>query len=94
MKFFRHENRENSHRSRRIYALFEIAYTMVDFAAAATFIVGSVLFFFQDLQTAGTWFFLVGSILFAVKPTLRMARELKLASMGDTEDLAERLKDH
>ena len=94
MKLFRHENRESTHERRRIYAMFEIVYTFVDFAAAATFVIGSVLFFYKELQEAGTWFFLVGSLLFAVKPTLRMAREIKLASMGDTDDLADRLKDY
>jgi len=77
-------------RTRRLYAVYEIAYTLVDFLAALAFIVGSVLFFYAALQTAGTWLFLVGSILFAVRPTIRLMRELALLAEGGTEDVAER----
>ena len=89
-RLFRHENRERSHETRRVYAAFELAHTCVDFGAAFFFIVGSVFFFYESLMTAGTWMFLIGSILFAVKPTLRLAREIKLISMGDAEDVASR----
>ena len=92
MKLFRHKNRQQSAHSRAIYARFELAYTAVDFGAALSFVIGSILFFYEELQTAGTWCFLIGSILFAAKPSLRLAREIKLYSLGDTEDLAERLK--
>ncbi|SMY06781.1 YrhK family protein [Flavimaricola marinus] len=78
---------------RRRYALYEIAYTMADFLAAALFVIGSVMFFSDAWQTVGTWMFLFGSILFACKPTIRLVRELHLAAMGDTKDIAERLKD-
>lgn len=92
MPLFRHENRQKSERSKRIYALFEIVYTCVDFVAAATFLIGSFLFFSDATQTAATWLFVVGSFCFAVKPTLRLAREIKLYRIGDNEDLAERLR--
>ena len=89
---FRHENREQNHETRRVYALFELVYTVVDFGAALCFIIGSVFFFYDSLVIPGTWLFLVGSILFAVKPTLRLVREIKLISMGDPEDVAKRLE--
>ncbi|WP_136636450.1 YrhK family protein [Pseudooceanicola onchidii] len=91
-RLFRHENRERSHDTRRVYALFELAHTCVDFGAALCFIIGSVMFFYDDLMTAATWLFLIGSVLFAVKPTLRLIREIKLISMGDAEDVASRLE--
>ncbi|KAA9010575.1 YrhK family protein [Histidinibacterium aquaticum] len=91
MQLFSHENRQKSERSRKLYASFEIAYTAVDFTAAMSFLIGSILFFWNDLETAAIWFFVIGSALFAVKPTLRFVRELKLAAMGDDEDLAERM---
>lgn len=93
MPLFSHENRERSDETRRIYAAFEIAHTMVDFAAAMCFLVGSVLFFYPDYQTPAIWLFVVGSVFFALKPTLRLVRELKLAAMGDSEDLADRFRD-
>ncbi|MBT9386410.1 YrhK family protein [Pseudooceanicola sp. CBS1P-1] len=93
MKLFRHETRQLSEDSKRIYALFEIAHTCVDFGAALCFIIGSVFFFYESLMTPGTWLFLIGSVLFAAKPTLRLIREIKLYRMGDDADLASRLKD-
>lgn len=63
----------------------------MDFAAALLFIVGSVLFFYEATQRVGTWMFLVGSVCFALKPTLRLVREIKLYRLGDTEDLADRI---
>jgi hypothetical protein len=41
-------------------------------------------FFSSDLRRAspaGTWLFLIGSILFAVRPTIRLALELHLARL-------------
>jgi hypothetical protein len=90
MALFAPQNRDRSDRSRRIWAAFELVYTAVDFGAAICFVIGSVMFFYESLMTVGTWFFLVGSIMFAAKPSLRLAREIKLAAIGDTEDLAKR----
>jgi hypothetical protein len=92
VKLFRHSNRELSEASRTVYARFELAHTFVDFMAAFCFIVGSIMFFFETEQIPAMWFFLVGSFLFAVKPTLRLVREIKLYRMGDVKDLAERVK--
>lgn len=90
MALFSPENGGRSERTRRIWAAFELVYTIVDFGAALCFIVGSVMFFYAGWQTTGTWFFLVGSIMFAAKPSLRLAREIRLARLGDTKDLAKR----
>ncbi len=91
-RLFHHENREHSQDTRRVYAAFELAYTCVDFGAALCFILGSVMFFSDALFTPATWLFLIGSVLFAVKPTLRLIREIKLISMGDAKDVASRLE--
>ncbi|SOE17325.1 YrhK-like protein [Hoeflea halophila] len=74
----------------RYYAWFELAYTTVDVSAALLFVVGSVMFFSEAWQTAGTWCFLVGSVCFALKPTLRIIRELRYVEKDDYEDLAKR----
>ena len=89
---FDRDHRQGTDEQRRLYAAFEVTYTLVDFIAAACFVVGSVMFFSEDWQTAGTWLFLIGSICFALKPTLRLVRELKLAAIGDDKDLAQRFK--
>lgn len=90
MKLFHRDRRNDSAAHRRIYARFEIAYTMVDFLAALMFIIGSVMFFSDAWVTTGTWLFLIGSFFFAAKPTLRLWREVKLYRLGDMEDLARR----
>lgn len=76
----------------RIWAIYEIIYTAVDFGAAICFVVGSVMFFSEAWLIPGTWLFLVGSLLFAAKPSLRLAREIQLWRRGGTEALAARLR--
>ncbi|WP_226782051.1 YrhK family protein [Oceaniglobus trochenteri] len=90
MRLFRHEARQRSAESRRLYARYELAHTMADFAAAVCFLVGSVMFFREAWQYTGTWLFVVGSLLFALKPTLRLGREIRLYRMGDFSDLSDR----
>lgn len=90
MRLFQHQNRQKSAKSRRIYALYEIAYTIVDFTAAFCFVIGSVLFFWNQYETPAIWLFVIGSVCFALKPTIRIVREVRLLSIGDTDDLADR----
>ena len=90
MNLFRHENRQQNEDTRRLYAITELVYTFVDFSAAMLFLVGSVLFFWPEYETPAIWCFVIGSACFALKPTIRFTREVKLALMGDAEDLAER----
>jgi hypothetical protein len=90
MPFFSPTNQTLSTEHERIFALFEIWYTFVDLAAALCFVVGSVLFFWADTQHTATWLFVIGSICFALKPTIRLMRELKFLRMGKIERLAER----
>lgn len=92
MQFFNPENRTKSHRNRKIYAVYEIAYTAVDFSAAILFLVGSVLFFYKSLENPAIWCFVIGSVFFALKPTIRIVRELHFLMMGDYSDLAERYR--
>ncbi|WP_099864717.1 YrhK family protein [Pararhizobium haloflavum] len=92
MKLFRPGNREKSEEHKRIYALYELWYTAVDFMAAFTFLIGSVLFFSESTQTAATWCFVIGSICFALKPTIRLARELRYYQLGEIDTLADRLR--
>lgn len=87
---FSSDRRENSPAHQKLYAGFEIAYTAVDFSAAALFIVGSILFFSETLMVPGTWCFLAGSVCFALKPTLRLIREVQLARLDKVRKLADR----
>ena len=90
MQLFRHETRQKSERSKRTYARYEMLHTAVDFGAAFCFVTGSVLFFFDATAVEATWLFLVGSILFAAKPTIRVIREIHLWRIGDYADLSAR----
>lgn len=49
-----------------------------DFLIAMWFIIGSVLFFSPATSTAGVWFFLLGSIELAIRPVIRLTRQLHL----------------
>ena len=73
-------------RHRAVYGFYERLYTGVDFLAALCFVVGSVLFFYPELVTAGTWLFLVGSLLFGARPTVRLMREFHLSRLPVPED--------
>ncbi|MCI2240001.1 YrhK family protein [Paenibacillus sp. TRM 82003] len=90
MELFDPGNPNRSEAARRLCAALEVWYTAVDFAAAALFVVGSVLFLWERTTTAGTWSSIAGSVCFALEPTLRLVRELRMAEVGDTEDLAQR----
>lgn len=90
MPLFHHENRQASPEAKAFYARVEIVYTFVDFTAAALFLIGSVLFFDDATQTAATWLFVIGSAFFAMKPSLRLYREIRLYRMGKIDTLAKR----
>ena len=89
---FHHDRREATPESRRLYARFELAHTAVDFSAAVCFIIGSVMFFFEAWTYTATWYFTVGSVFFAMKPTLKLWREVRLYRMGQTDALARRIE--
>jgi hypothetical protein len=67
-----------SPRHLEVYWRYQIVRTAVDFGAATCFVVGSAFFFFASMARPADWLFLVGSILFAVKPTIDMIRSLHL----------------
>ena len=45
---FRKDRRNASPDSQRIYAIFEVAYTIIDFMAAFILVIGYVIFIFDD----------------------------------------------
>src|SRR5579875_147904 len=61
-----------------IYWRYQVVRTGVDFGAATCFVAGSACFFFTSLSTTADWLFLIGSVLFATKPTIDMVRSLQL----------------
>ncbi|MFC4235831.1 YrhK family protein [Thalassospira xianhensis] len=83
MKLFRSRRFDASSRHRQVYSAYEIAYTSVDWLAAVLFTIGSIMFLYDDLMKAGTWLFIIGSVCFALRPSIRLARELHLARLGE-----------
>lgn len=90
MPLFQPENRTRTAETRRVYALYEIAHTTVDFAAALCFLVGSILFLWRAYETPAVWLFILGALCFMAKPTLRLLREVQLYRMGKIDRLAQR----
>ena len=87
MPLFHPDHKRRYENDERAYAVLELAYTTVDVAAALLFIVGSVMFFSENWVTLGTWCFLIGSICFGLKPTIRIYREIRYFSSGDYDDI-------
>lgn len=87
MKLFHPDNRHRSQAHSRLYAYCELAYTVVDVSAAVLFVIGSALFFSEATTEVATWLFLIGSILFGLRPSIRLYRELRYLKMGDFDDI-------
>lgn len=65
---------------------YQVVRTLVDFGAATCFVVGSLCFFFSSTTTEADWLFLVGSVLFAVKPTIDVVRSAHLKRLPGQSD--------
>lgn len=85
-KLFDHSIRSASLDHTETVRRYELYRTLVEFLAAVAFIIGSVFFFYDRLIYAGTWLFVVGSVLFAVRPSIRLLLELQLARLPVPEE--------
>jgi hypothetical protein len=61
---------------------YEVLSIVNDVLMALWFVVGSVLFFFESTTVVGTWFFLVGSVQFLIRPLIRLMRRIHLRRYG------------
>lgn len=89
MKIFQPIKETIRDQNSEVYALYELAYTAVDFLAAGLFVVGSILLFNEATTYAATWMFLIGSICFGLKPTIRLMRRVQMFRNGREKELAE-----
>ena len=71
----------NSPQHQETYETFQTIYDIVDAAAAICFVIGSALFFNEQTHTPATWFFLVGSVLFAVRPLIHVMRDIRMGRL-------------
>lgn len=53
-----------------------------DVLIALWFLVGSILFFWEQTMTAATWCFVLGSLEFLLRPAIRLARMVHLRRRG------------
>ena len=90
MRLFDPDNYTGSEQHKQIYARSEMAYTVVDFTAAALFLVGSALFFSASTTYAATWMFVVGSVLFGLRPTIKLVREIAYLRSRESAEFANR----
>ncbi|WP_299440692.1 YrhK family protein [uncultured Rhodospira sp.] len=63
-------------RVQHLHDLYAFGHLVVDFLAGLTFTVGSVLFFWKETENPAIWLFVVGSVLFTAKPSVRLAHML------------------
>ncbi len=77
---------EREEHFRRLRDRYFWAHLIADFASGICFVVGSVLFFFESFHAGASWLFLIGSLLFAAKPTIRLAHELARRRLRDALD--------
>lgn len=78
MALFDPANATRTPEHKRLHAFYSIAIVTINFLAAVMFVIGSVLFFSPATSTQACWMFLIGSIFFAVSPTVALLREIRL----------------
>lgn len=93
MKIFSPTTPHRSPRHAKLFAIYEILLTAADFSAALLFVVGSILFFSENTAYTGTWMFLIGSVFFSLKPSIRLIREWHYLQIGNVDTLAERVRE-
>lgn len=57
---------------------YELASIVNDFMIGAWFLVGSILFFWDETMTTGTWLFVIGSAQLILRPAIRLIRHIHL----------------
>jgi hypothetical protein len=65
----------------KIYQRYQILRIFIDFSAAMCFVAGSVLFLYANTGLSAGRLFLIGALLFAVKPTIDLVRAFHLSKI-------------
>ncbi|SIS40216.1 YrhK family protein [Salimicrobium flavidum] len=69
------ENKMKNH-SQFYSNFYKVLYTVNDFTSGLWFFIGSILFYFSEpMKTWGVTLFVLGSIQFMVRPTIRLVHE-------------------
>ncbi|MEM6616095.1 MAG: YrhK family protein [Pseudomonadota bacterium] len=88
MSLFDPQNHTRTPQHRKVYAAYELAYTVVVVYAALLFIIGSILFFGEATTYIATWLFVAGSVLFGLRPTTKLLREIHYWRLGQYEEIS------
>lgn len=80
-RMFSHDLADKSPHHAEIWRNYEILYHLNDFLAGVMFVVGSILFFWEDTMFAATVLFLIGSIMFTVRPLIQVLRDFHLTRL-------------
>lgn len=55
---------------------YQILYMLNDFLIGLIFLIGSFLFLYESLKTAGCLLFAAGSLLLLIRPTIRLVHDI------------------
>ena len=80
-RMFSHDLADASERHAALWRNYQILYHLNDFLAGVQFVVGSVLFFWEDTMFAATVLFLIGSVMFTVRPLIQVLRDVHLTRL-------------
>ncbi|MCG1029076.1 YrhK family protein [Virgibacillus halodenitrificans] len=56
--------------------IYQLLYTLNDFLLGLWFLIGSIFFYFEPLKTWGVTLFVIASLQFVLKPTIRLIHEI------------------
>ena len=66
---------------RRTHEIYEWAHILNDLISSLFFLIGSIFFLYQDLETAGTFLFIAGSLQMLIGPAIRTANKLHVRTI-------------
>ncbi len=81
LRMFSHNLADASERHGAIWRNYQIVYHLNDFLAGVMFVLGSVLFFWEETMTSATVLFVIGSIQFTVRPLIQVLRDFHLTRL-------------
>ncbi|WP_255437482.1 YrhK family protein [Thalassobacillus sp. CUG 92003] len=71
-EYVNHQMGQHSNFYKHIY---HVLYTINDFLLGLWFFIGSIFFYFDSLKTWGVTLFVLASLQFVIKPTIRLVHE-------------------
>ncbi|HER35352.1 MAG: YrhK family protein [Halothiobacillaceae bacterium] len=74
------------HEALVIHNRYETAVLVNDFLIGLWFTLGSVAFLFPAYEAAGAWIFLIASVQYLVRPTIRLTRKIHMQRLQQGGD--------